>query len=126
MSFRISLSLLRLQILDFLYFLSSENSDSLNDEYDNDRSDSGSSRKYSYTAFSLRFEDSVGYVSGLGSDIFVPTGDESKCDIFAFVVFVPIGFESKGGQLIKCFGAQISCYLSKFETQFYSYIRGLT
>ena len=34
---------------------------------------------------------------------FLPTEVDSKYDIFAFVVFVPIGFESKGGRLIKMF-----------------------
>ena len=47
--------------------------------------------------------DSVGCVSGLGSSVFVPTGVDSKCCIFAFVVFVPIGVKSEGVQLIKTF-----------------------
>ena len=38
--------------------------------------------------FLLCFDDSVIHVSGLGSGVFVPTGVESKCDTFAFVVFV--------------------------------------
>ena len=37
----------------------------------------------------------------MGSGVFVPTGVKSKCDIFEFVVFVPIGVESKGGRFIK-------------------------
>ena len=60
------------------------------DKSDDDGYDSGFSGTYSFTTFSLRFENSVGRVSGLGSGVFVPTGVESKCDIFAFVVFVPI------------------------------------
>ena len=73
MRFRSFFFLSRLLILYLLYFLSSEESDSLNDESENVRSDSGSSGTYSFTAFSLRFDDSVGRVSGLGSGIFVPT-----------------------------------------------------
>ena len=45
---------------------------------------------YSFPAFSLCFDDFVGSVSVSGSGIFVPTGVDSKCDIFAFFVFVPI------------------------------------
>ena len=54
-----------------------------------------------FFAPSLRFDDSLGRVSGLGPGVFVPTVVESKCDIFAFVMFVPIGVESKGVQLIE-------------------------
>ena len=75
----------------------------LNHESNGDGSDSGSSGTYYFTNFSLRFDNSVGRVNGLGSEIFVLTGVEPKCDIFAFFVFVPIGFESKGGQLIGMF-----------------------
>ena len=39
-----------------------------------------------------------------------------KCDIFAFFGFIRMGSESKGGRLIKYFGAQIICSLFKFET----------
>ena len=73
-------------ILDFLYLLLSDESDSLDDESDNDGSDSGSSGTCS---FPLHFDNSVSSVSGLGSGVFVPTGVESNCDIFAFVVLVP-------------------------------------
>ena len=52
-------------------------------------------------------------VLGAWSGIFVPTGVESKCDIFAFFVFVPIGVESKGGQLIEMFWR--SNYLFSFQ-----------
>ena len=74
-------------------------------------------------AFSLHFDDSIGSVSGLGPGVFIPKGVNSKCDISAFVVLVPIGVESKGGRPID---VQIPCFLSKFETKFYSYIHGLT
>ena len=90
----------RLLILDFLYLMSSDKSDSLDDESDNDGSDSGSSSR---CYFPLNFENSVDRVSGLGSGIFVPTGVESKCGIFTVIVFIPIGFESKVGRLIKMF-----------------------
>ena len=56
-----------------------------------------------FTLFSLRFDNSIGRVSGLGSGVFIQTGVESKCDIFVFFVFVPMGVESKGGQLIEMF-----------------------
>ena len=39
-------------------------------------------------AFPLRFDDSVGRVSGLGSGVFSPTGVDSKCDVFLFVALV--------------------------------------
>ena len=47
------------------------------------------------------FDDYVVIVCGLGSGVFVTTGVESKCDIFVFVVFVPIGVKSKGGRIVK-------------------------
>ena len=64
--------------------MSSDESDSLNDESDNDGSDSGSSGTYSFPNFSLRFDDFVGRVCGLGYVVFVTTGVKSKCDIFTF------------------------------------------
>ena len=85
----------------------------LDDESDDDGSDSGSSGTYYFCAFSLRFDDYVGSVSGLGSGIFVPTGFDSKCYIFEFVVFVPIGVESKVGRLIEMFWC--SNYLFYFQ-----------
>ena len=53
-------------ILDFLYLLSLDESDFLDDESDNDGSDSGSS---GMCAFPFRFGDSVGCVSGVGSGV---------------------------------------------------------
>ena len=44
--------------------------------------------------------------------------------IFAFVVFVPTF--PKVVDSSKCFGDQITYFLSKLETQFYSYSHGLT
>ena len=91
------LFLLCLLISYFLYLMSSYKSYSLNHESDDDGYDSRSSSTYYFPAFSLCFDYSVIHVSGLGSDVFVPIGVESKCDIFAFVVFVSIGVESKSG-----------------------------
>ena len=94
-------------------FMSSYQSDSFDDESDGDGSDSGSSGTYSFCAFSLRFDDSVGSVNGLGSGIFLPTGVNSKSDIFAFYVFVPTGVEYRGGRLIEMFWR--SNYLFYFQ-----------
>ena len=91
------LFLLCLLISDLLYLMSSYKSYSLNDESDDDGYDSRSSSTYYFPDFPLCFDYSVIHVSSLGSDVFVPTGVESKCDIFAFVVFVSIGVESKSG-----------------------------
>ena len=81
-----------------LDFLSLYESDSLDDESDNNGSDSGSSGTCNLPCL---FDDSVDCVIGLGSGIFVPIGVRSKCDVVTFVVFVPIVVESKGGQLIE-------------------------
>ena len=97
MRFRLFFFLLRLLLLYLLYLLVLYQSNSLDYESYNDRSDSGSSSTYSFPDFSLGSDNSVGCVSGLGYGIFVPTGVESKFDIFVFVVFVLIGVKSKGG-----------------------------
>ena len=84
----------RLFLLYYLYLLSLDESDFLDDKSDDDGSDSRSSG----TCYSpLRFDNSFGRVSVLGSGIFIPIGIESNCDVFVFVVFVSIGVESKGG-----------------------------
>ena len=90
--------------------MSSEESYLINNKSDDCRSDSGSSGTYSFPAFYLRFDNSVGYVSGLVSGIFILAGVESKCDFFAFVMFIPIGVESKGGRPIKMFWLSNSCF----------------
>ena len=95
--------------------MSSDKSDLLDDESDDDGSDYGSSGT---CFFLLRFDDSVGHVSLLGSGVFVPTRVKSKCDVFEFVVFMPIVVEPKRGQLIEIFGAQIPDFCSKFQNQF--------
>ena len=89
--------LLRFLISNFLYLLSSDESDSLDDKSDNNGSESGSSSTYSFPGFPLCFGNFVVHVTGLGYGFFLPIGVEYKCDIFAFVVFVPIGVKSKGG-----------------------------
>ena len=61
-----------------LYFLSSDESDSLNDKSDELGSDSGSSGMYYFCAFSLRFDESVVSVSILESGVFSPAGVKSK------------------------------------------------
>ena len=87
--------------------LSAGKSDSLDDEYDNDGSESRPAGK---CAFPFRFEesvvrvgDSVGRVeysvdcvSGIGSGIFVLTEIKSIGDVVLLIVFLPEGVESKG------------------------------
>ena len=53
--------------------------------------------------FFIALDDSVGSVHGLWCGVFAPEDVKYKCDIFEFVVFVPIGVESKGGRIIKMF-----------------------
>ena len=89
-------------LFDFIYLLSSDESDPINDESDDDGSDSGSSGTYYFPNFLVVY-GSVGSVNGLGSGIFAPTGVESKCLIFVFIVFVPTGVKSKSGRLVKMF-----------------------
>ena len=84
----------------FLYLLSSDGSNSLDDESDNDWYYSGSSGTCD---FPFHFEKSVGRDSFLGSGVFVPIRVKSKYDVFAFVMYVLIGVESKVGRLIQIF-----------------------
>ena len=72
-------------LLDFLYLLSSEESDYLNDESDDDGYDSGSSGTCDFT---LSFDESIGRVSGLGSGVFFSIGVKSKCDVDIFFWFM--------------------------------------
>ena len=73
---------------DFMYLLSSDESNSLDEDYDKLGYDSRSYGTHSFTAFYLRFDYSVGSVSVLGYGVFAPTGVESKGGMFAFDVFV--------------------------------------
>ena len=80
------------------------------DGSDDDGSDSGSA---GMCDFPFCFDESVGRVgkyvgsvSGVGPGVLVLTGIESIGDVgevFRLVVFVPIGVESKGGQLKEIF-----------------------
>ena len=86
----------------------------LDDESDNDGSDSGSAGT---CAFPFCFDGSVGRVgdsvgrvdesfgcvSNMGSVVFFLTRIESIGDVVLLVVFVPKGFKSKGGRLIEIF-----------------------
>ena len=67
-------------LLYFLQFLSSEESDSLDYESDDDASES---RSTGMCTFPFRFENSVGRVCGMGPGFFVPIGIDSKCDVFS-------------------------------------------
>ena len=69
----------------------------LEDDYDGDVSESWS---YGTCSFSLYLDLSVGCVSDWS---FSPIGVQSKYDVVIFLMFVPIGFESIGGQLIEMF-----------------------
>ena len=73
MRFQCYLFLSHLFLLDLLYFLSSDESDLLNDDSDYVGSYYGSSSTYSFHSFSLSFDNYVGCVSGLGSGVFLPT-----------------------------------------------------
>ena len=79
---------------DLLYLLSSDESYFLDDESEDDGSDSGASGTCD---FPFCFYNSIGRVSSVGSDVFVPIGVESNYEVVMFVVFVPIGVKSKGG-----------------------------
>ena len=83
--------------------MSSDESYSIDNESDGIGYGSVSSGTYSFCNSSLRFEDSVGSGSVLGSAVFAPTGFKSKGDIFASGMSVPIGVDYKGVQLIKMF-----------------------
>ena len=94
--------------------LSFNESDSFDDDYDNDESDSGS---VGTCTFPFRFEESIGSVDnfvghfddyigrvcGVGSGVFVLIGIKSIGEVVPLVVFVPNGFESKGSLLIEIF-----------------------
>ena len=82
----------------------SDESDLLDDEFGELGSDYGSSCTYSFCAFSLCFDDSVGSVSVLGSEFFAPTG-----------------VKSKSGRLLEIFWFSNFWFFSKFPNQFYSY-----
>ena len=70
----------------------------LNDESDDDGSNSGSDGTYT---FYFLFGESIGRVCGVGYGVFVSTGIDSIGDIFPLVVPIPIGFNSIVDQLIE-------------------------
>ena len=96
--------LLRRLHFNFLYLLSPDESDSLDGESEELGSDSISSGKYSFCAFTFRFDKSVDSVSVLGSDVSAPTVAEPK-----------------GSRLLAFFWLSNSRFPSKFQNQFYSY-----
>ena len=111
--------------LDFRFsvFVSLEKLDSLDDESD----DYGYGSRFSGTcSFTLCFDDSIGCFSGLGYWVFVPTGVDFKCDVFVFVVFVPIGVKYKGRRLIEMLWISNSWFPSIFKNKFYRYSNGIT
>ena len=77
------------------------------DESNDDESRSGSPGTCDFPFYSDEFIDSVcksvGRVSGVGFDVFLPTGINSIGDVVLLVMFVPRGVKSKGGRLIECF-----------------------
>ena len=83
--FRCFLFLSRRLLFDFLYLLSSDESDLLDDESGELRSHSRSSDTYYFCIFSLRLENSVGSVSVLGSDVLAPN---SKISFIVIVVVI--------------------------------------
>ena len=94
--FLLSLSFL----IDLLEFLSFDELDLSYDESDYNWSGSGSPGT---CAFPFCSGDSVGSVSGVGSEVFVLNVIKSIGDVILLVVFVPNGVKSKGGRLIELF-----------------------
>ena len=87
--------------------LSPDKSDLLNDESGDYGSDSWSAGtctfSFCFEEPAGRVDDSISRVHDMGSGVFVPTRIESIGDFVPLVVLIPIGIESKGGQLIELF-----------------------
>ena len=121
MCFLSCLFILRRSFVDLLYLLSADKSYSLDDESDKLGSDSRSSGIYCFCAFRCVFVILLVVLMfwGLTS---LNQQESSPKVIFLFLTFfyqyesIPMVVDSS-----KCFGAQISCFISKFETLFYSY-----
>ena len=79
----------------------SDESDLLDDKFGELGSDYGSSGTYSFCAFSLCFDDSIGSVSVLGSEVFAPTGVSPKVE-----------------DSLKYFGSQISDFFPNSQISF--------
>ena len=80
---------------------------SFDDESEDNGSESGSTGT---CTFPFRFEDyvgrvenSVGRVRGMVSGVLFTIGIKSIGDIVLLIMLVPIGVESKGGQLVEIF-----------------------
>ena len=86
------IDLLELLFFDELYLF--------DDDYEHDGSGSGSPGMCDFPFF---YRKSVGSVSGVGSEVFVPTGIKSIGDVVLLVVFVPRGVDSKRGRIIELF-----------------------
>ena len=84
-------------LFDLLELLSFHELDLFNDDSNDDGYGSGSPGMCTFTFFS---GDYVGFVSGVGSGVFVPTGIKLIGDVVSLVLFVPRGFESIVGPLI--------------------------
>ena len=86
----------------------------LDDESDDDGSDSGSDGTCTFPFCSGepvghvdksvgRVDVSLGCVCGVGFGVFVLIGIESHGDVVPTIIFVPIGADYKGGRLIEIF-----------------------
>ena len=84
-------------LINLLELLSFHELDLFNDDSNDDGYGSGSPGMCTFTFFS---GDYVGFVSGVGSGVFVPTGIKLIGDVVSLVLFVPRGFESIVGPLI--------------------------
>ena len=78
-----------------------------------------------FPVFLCVLKNSVGCVSGLVSGIFAPTVVDFKFDIFRLTCSYQWESNQKLVDSLKYFGAQITCVISKFESQFYIYSHGL-
>ena len=94
-------------LLNLLQFISSDESDLLNDESDDDGSDSGSAGTYNFLflfdEYVCPVGESVGHISGVECGVFVLIGTDSIIDVVMLVVVVTKGVESKCGELIEIF-----------------------
>ena len=113
-------------IFDLLHFMSSEESDSLNDEYDKLGSDSGSSGKYSFCAFICVFAIPLIVLVFWGGAFLHQQESSPKVIFLCLTRLYQQESSPRVSDLSKYFGAQIPYFLSKFEIQFYSYCSSQT
>ena len=83
-----------------------------------DGSDSRSSGTYYFRAFSSRFENDVGSVSGLGLEFWHQQESSTKVIFLRWMCLYQQESSAKVVDSSKCFGAPIPYFLSKFVTQF--------